>query len=184
MTPFISQFKSNFTGQFLLSSLRLSDTNASKLYLLLREWISAGCVLYKEIDVEELKTLLDIQDKKAYNRFNLLSSSFFNRVVHAVLESTEFTKIDMEIIERRARKAHKVRISYEFDGQGKDLKGAGFIVGERGKNKNKKDGIAIGQRDKSEQSSDAVISGGLKQINGRFFDEKTARASGLDWDAA
>lgn len=184
MTPFISKFKSNFTGQFLLSSLRLSDTNASKLYLLLREWVSSGCMLYKEIEFEELREKLDLQNVATYSEFKHFKGLFFGRAIKSLLESTEFTKIDMEIIERRARKAHKVRISYEFNGQGKDLKEAGFIVGEKSKKKTKKEAVKNAQNDKSEQSSKTVASGGLKQINGRFFDEKTARASGLDWDAA
>ncbi|OZG43530.1 hypothetical protein CAK78_01805, partial [Aeromonas sp. A35_P] len=33
-------------------------------------------------------------------------------------DSTEFNKIEMEIIERKSRKAHKIRISYEHEDYG------------------------------------------------------------------
>lgn len=122
MKPFISKLESNFTGHFLLSSLRLSDSNASKLYLLLREWVSAGLSQYKEIEVTEFKDKLSVSGVKSYDRFDILRTVFFDRAVKSIIGSTEFKKVEMEIIERRSRKAHKVRISYEFEDYGQSSK--------------------------------------------------------------
>jgi len=118
MKPFISRLDNNFTGQFLLSALRLADSNANKLYLLLREWISSGMIKHKDIELSELKKKLSLFDVKSYERFNLFKSSFFERAVKSIIETTEFNKIELEIIERKARKAHKVRISYEYEDYG------------------------------------------------------------------
>lgn len=183
MTPFISKLKDNFTGQFLLSALRLPDTNASKLYLLLREWISSGFMLYKEIEVDELRDKLGISDVKTYSEFKDFKKLFFQRSIGRILEATEFSKIEMEITERRARKAHKVRITYEFKGQMGELKEAGFIAGHKKKDKkqDKKPVIDDGQPQIADKYT--ADEEGLKQINGRYHDRQSATAAGYNWDS-
>lgn len=120
IAPFISKLSKNFTGQFLLSALRLPDSNANKLYLLLREWISSGMVLYKDIKIDELKEKLYILDKESYSEFDVFKRFFFMRSVKKIIEETEFNKIEMKIIERRKRRAYKLRISYEYNDQRRD----------------------------------------------------------------
>lgn len=112
--PFISDLTKNFTGQFLLSAVRLPKGNAYKLYLLLSKWVSSGKTGYCEIELNELKNELGA-DSDSYNRFNTFESTFFKRASKQVVEITEFVKIEMKIIERKARKAHKVIITYEID---------------------------------------------------------------------
>jgi len=115
--PFFSKLNKGFTSQLLLSALSLSDVNSNKLYLLLREWVGAGFYSYKNIEVDELKKELGVDEIKTYQVFNRFSDLFFKRATKKILESTEFSKIEMSIIERRGRRAHAVCISYEFHGQ-------------------------------------------------------------------
>lgn len=182
IAPYISKLKSNFTGQFLLSALRLPDSNANKLYLLLREWISSGMSIHKDIEVDELKSKLFVSDVKTYGLFNDFNNLFFKRAVKKIIEVTEFSKIDMVIIERRKRKAYKVRISYEYSDQKKHFKDAGFMAGINKKSKKDK---FLKENDKENvdaEKSQELSSDDLKQINGRFYDKKTAESSGYNWD--
>jgi plasmid replication initiation protein len=115
VAPYISQLRSNFTGQFLLSALRLPDSNANKIYLLLCEWVSSGMFLYKDIAIDDLKKILLISETESYKEFKAFRQVFWDRSIKKILEVTEFTSVNMEIIERRGRKAHKVRISYKHN---------------------------------------------------------------------
>ncbi|WP_141109860.1 replication initiation protein, partial [Escherichia albertii] len=53
--PYICQLKDNYTTQVLFSAVRLSDTNASSLYQLIRKYISAGSDSFFDIEINELK---------------------------------------------------------------------------------------------------------------------------------
>jgi plasmid replication initiation protein len=128
MEPFVSGLDRNFTSLFLLSALRIPDGNASKLYLLLREWIGAGLSQYKDIDVDSLKDSLCVSSIKTYSLFGDFKKLFFSRSVKTIISDTEFTKIEMEIIERKSRKAHKVRISYEYEDYGQSNRPSGHKV--------------------------------------------------------
>ena len=121
MEYLIAGFKGDFTGQFLLSALRLPEGNAGKLYLILREWISMGYKTHRVVKVESFKNMLGVSD--AYNEFKFFNTLFFKRSVKKLIEKTEFTEIKMEIEERLSRKAHKVKISYKYNANNlKDMK--------------------------------------------------------------
>lgn len=127
MAPYISNLSCNFTGQFLLSGLRLPDNNTNRIYLLLREWISSGFVEYKEISFEDLKKGLLVSDSETYKVYNEFNKLFFKRSVKKLVEDTEFTKIEMEIVSRLYRKAHILKISYEYDDQKKSYRDTGLF---------------------------------------------------------
>lgn len=179
IAPYISKLKSNFTGQFLLSGLRLPDSNANKIYLLLREWISSGMSIYKDVFVDDIKTKLLVNNIPYYSDFKEFKRTFWSRGVKKIIETTEFSKIEMEIIERRKRKAHKVRISYEYSDQRKHFKDAGFMLGSDKKSKVDKS-MSNSINDATEVMSSNQDE--LKQINGRFYDRLSAKAAGYDWD--
>lgn len=182
MAPYISNLTKNFTGQFLLSGLRIPDSNANRLYLLLREWISSGCIIYKEITVAELKEKLLNSANRSYDEFKTFKQFFWGRAVKKILESSEFSKIDMKIIERKARRAHVVRITYEYDEQKKHLKDAGFMIGTDKKSKAERVSTKDNKDNSEGKIKREVSSDVLKQINGRFYDKKTADAAGYNWD--
>lgn len=125
--PYISDLTKEFTGQFLLSALKLPKGNAYNLYLLLSKWVSAGKIGYCEIELDELKRDLGAEGV-TFDRFSGFKNLFFKRAVKQVLSITEFTYIDMEIIQKKGRKAHKVRISYEFNKQIDKYDAAGLIA--------------------------------------------------------
>lgn len=176
IAPYISNLKSKFTGQFLLSALRLPDTNANRIYLLLREWVSSGMSLYKDITVEDLKKKLMVENVKYYDDFKKFKQSFWVRSVNKVIETTEFTKIEMDIVERRKRKAYMLRVSFEYEGQMQDLKDSGFVLGFEKKTK-KKPNVETIVKNSSKDKSEA-----MKQIAGRFHTKESAEASGYNWD--
>ncbi len=115
MEPLISNLTGDFTGQFLLSAMQLPGGNAGKLYLILREWISSGLAYKRELLFDDFKYDLGVLKIKTYLIFNEFHNLFFRRAVNKLIEKTEFTSITMEIIERKARKAYKVRVSYNYD---------------------------------------------------------------------
>ena len=85
------------------------------MYLILREWISLGFAVQRDILVEEFRENLALDKIKTYKLFNNFNNFFIKRSVRKLIEKTEFTSITMEIIERKARKAYKVRVSYNYD---------------------------------------------------------------------
>lgn len=186
IAPYISNLKSQFTGQFLLSALKLPDTNANRLYMLLREWISSGMCVHKDIEVDDLKKRLGVENVKTYVAFKDFNKLFIFRAIKKITQTTEFTKIEMEIIERQKRKAHKVRISYTYEGQEEDLKKSGFYIGQKKQEKKDKEvatKLEVKKKTKpAHKPSHATESGGLKQINGRFHTKESAEASGYIWD--
>lgn len=115
MEPLISSLTGNFTGQFLLSAMRLPDGNAGKLYLIIREWISSGYRFDRTLTIDELKSELGIQKKSNYLEYKSFNRDFFLKSANKIISKTEFTSITMEIVERRARKAYMLKISYEYD---------------------------------------------------------------------
>lgn len=115
MEPYICRLEKDFTTQVLLSAVRISDTNASKLYQYLRQKISAGKIKYFDVLLDDFKRDLSIDKYEHYKEFKHLKSQFFNRSAKTIIAKTEFLKIDMEIITKRKRKAYEIRISYEFE---------------------------------------------------------------------
>ena len=109
---FIAQLTNEFTSQMLKSALTIPESNAGKLYLLLREWISGGYKTQRIVTVDYLKDCLQVGNTYAsYRNFNY---AYFQKAAYILVTRTEFTKIKMEIAERDGRKAYKVKISYKF----------------------------------------------------------------------
>lgn len=156
VAPYISNLENDFTSQYLLSALRLSDSNANKLYILLCEWISSGMYAHKIIDIENLKSKLGIESIRTYQAFKDFNKLFFKRSVKSVIDKTEFSKIEMEIVERKGRKASKVKISYEYSDQLNHLK-------------NHLEKKASHQKSSSDE---------LLLINGRYMTKEEAKAAG------
>lgn len=116
MSPLFSGLTQSFTGQLLSSALSISDSNASKLYLLLREWIGENKWSNERIiDIDDLKSQLGVSDFTTYDLYNNFRSQFFLRAAKKLANKTEFIKIEMDIHERKARKASKVKISWQID---------------------------------------------------------------------
>lgn len=113
--PYVCMLERDYTTQILLSSVRISDTNASKLYQLLRSKISEGKREYFDSSVDKLKSDLLIDKVATYEEFKYFKNQFFERACRKVIEVTEFNTIEMDIIEKKARKAYKVRISYTYE---------------------------------------------------------------------
>ncbi|MGL5398296.1 MAG: replication initiation protein [Shewanella sp.] len=124
IAPYISNLRGDFTGQLLLSAVRIPDSNANTLYTLLREWVSSGMYRYKDISVADFKIALGVSDIKTYLEFKDFKKLFFNRAVSSLIKNTEFSSVDMDIIERVGRKASVVRVSYEYSEQDKHKKDA------------------------------------------------------------
>lgn len=113
--PYICMIERDFTTQLLLSSVRLSDSNATNLYQYLRKKISNGKKSYFEIEVDKLRKELFIDHFETYKTYKFFKNQFIDRSIKKILEITEFNFIKIEIIERKGRKAHKLRISYEYE---------------------------------------------------------------------
>lgn len=113
--PYICMIERDFTTQLLLSSVRLSDSNATNLYQYLRKKISNGKKKYFEIEVDKLREELFIDHLETYKIYKFFKNQFIDRSIKKILEITEFKSIQIEILERKGRKAHKLRISYEYE---------------------------------------------------------------------
>ncbi|GAB0110147.1 hypothetical protein [Pseudoalteromonas distincta] len=104
-----------YTTQVLISSARLKDTNASNLYQLLRQKISEKEDRYFEIGVDELKDELGLYTTKnkkkfySYPLFKDLNKLVIKRSIETIKDTTEIKNISVEIIERKQRKATKLR---------------------------------------------------------------------------
>lgn len=113
MEPYICMIEKDFTTQILMSNIRLPDTNAAKLYQYLREKISKHNIHYFDEEIEQLKIHLEANADR-YLEFKYFKQEFIGRSIKKLLEVTEFTKIEMKTIEKKGRKAHKVRVCYEY----------------------------------------------------------------------
>lgn len=123
MEPYICVIESQFTTQVLLSSTRLRDPNASNLYQLIRQKIGEKRDRYFEIGVDELKDEMGLYTQEAgkktyfYPEFKNFNKIAIKRSLETISEITELKDLKVEIIERRQRKATKLRISYRIDEQ-------------------------------------------------------------------
>ncbi|WMY95324.1 MAG: replication initiation protein (plasmid) [Arsenophonus sp.] len=115
MEPYICRLEKDFTTQILLSAVRLSDTNAIRIYQYLREKISAGKMQYFDIHLQQLKEDLGMNKSGYYEFYKNINNQYFKRSAKKIIEKTEFIKINMEVIKRIKRRVVKVRISYEYD---------------------------------------------------------------------
>ena len=123
MEPYICMIEGNYTTQVLLSSARLRDTNASNLYQLIRQKISEKKDRYFDIGVDELKdelslfTIYNKQKTYTYSLFKDFNKVVIKRSIETIIDTTEIKEINMEIIERKQRKASKLRFTYRINDQ-------------------------------------------------------------------
>ncbi len=123
MEPYICLLESQYTTQVLISATRLTDPNASNLYQIIRQKISEKKDRYFDIGVDELKdemglyTLEGEQKKYFYSEFKNFNKIAIKRSLDTISEITELKDLKVEIIERKQRKATKLRISYRVDDQ-------------------------------------------------------------------
>ena len=123
MEPYICMIEGNYTTQVLLSSARLRDTNASNLYQLIRQKIGKKKERFFDIDVDELKdelglfTMFKKEKKYSYPLFKDFNKSVIKRSIETITDTTEIKDLSVEIIERRRRKATKLRFVYRIDDQ-------------------------------------------------------------------
>jgi plasmid replication initiation protein len=116
LRPLISGLTKDFTGQYLESVIAIPESNASKLYLILREWISSNRYKSeKNILFSDLRESLGLSGFKTYELYNDFNKLFFKKSAMKLIEKTEFSEIKIEISERKARKAYKLKISWKFD---------------------------------------------------------------------
>lgn len=123
MEPYICMIEGKYTTQVLLSSARLRDTNASNLYQLIRQKISERKERYFEIGINELKDELGLYTTKnkakqySYSLFKDFNKVVIKRSIDTISGTTEIKDLKMEIIERKQRKASRLRFSYRIDDQ-------------------------------------------------------------------
>ncbi|MFN3071347.1 RepB family plasmid replication initiator protein [Serratia sp. J2] len=116
--PYICRLKDNYTTQVLLSTVRLTETNASSLYQLIRKKISLGKRSYFDITVDELKEemnlfkIIDNEKVYSYPEFKIFNRDFIKKNVDLINKITEIQQLKYEVIEKVARKASKIRFSY------------------------------------------------------------------------
>jgi plasmid replication initiation protein len=123
MEPYICMIEGSYTTQVLISSARLRDTNASNLYQLLRQKISEKKVRFFEIGVDELKDELGLytdsgkERKYLYSLFKDFNKTVIKKSIETIKDTTEIKDLSVDIIERKQRKATKLRFSYLVDEQ-------------------------------------------------------------------
>lgn len=123
MEPYICMIEGNYTTQVLLSSARLRDTNASNLYQLIRQKIGEKKDRYFEIGVDELKDELGLyttnskQRTYSYPLFKEFNRSVIKLSIETITDTTEIKDLNVEIVERKQRKASKLRFTYRVDEQ-------------------------------------------------------------------
>lgn len=123
MEPYICRIERDFTTQVLISTARLRDTNASNFYQLIRKKISEKRERYFEIGVEELKDELElftIKNKQkiySYPLFKDFNKFVIKKSIDTLSGTTEIKDLSVEIIERKHRKATRLRFTYCIDEQ-------------------------------------------------------------------
>ncbi|EBJ5114486.1 replication initiation protein [Salmonella enterica] len=119
--PYITMLKDSYTTQVLLSSVRLTDQNANILYQYIRKQISNGKNKSFDVYISDLKEELElfkIEDGEKvylYQNYKDFNKAFLNKNIEKINQFTEIKKLSVSIIERVARKATKLRFSYQVD---------------------------------------------------------------------
>ena len=123
MEPYICMIEGKYTTQVLLSSARLRDTNASNLYQLIRQKISEKKDKFFEIGVDELKDELGLyttknrEKKYSYRLYKDLNKFVIKKSVETINNTTEINILSVEIVERKQRKATRLRFTYHIKDQ-------------------------------------------------------------------
>ncbi|EFI3871207.1 TPA: replication initiation protein [Klebsiella pneumoniae subsp. pneumoniae] len=122
--PYITKLKDSYTSQVLISSVRLTDSNASTFYQYLRKKISEGKLKGFDVGVTELKDELglygfaadDVNQKLYYYpQFKDFNKDFLSKNIAKISNLTEIKNLKFSIIEKQGRKASKLRFSYKID---------------------------------------------------------------------
>ena len=93
------------------------------MYQLIRQKISEKKECYFDIGVDELKDelgLFSIYNKQktyTYSLFKDFNKVVIKRSIETITGTTEIKEINMEIIERKQRKATKLRFTYRINDQ-------------------------------------------------------------------
>ena len=128
--PYICKLKDSYTTQVLISSVRLTDSNASSFYQFLRKKISEGKTTGFDVNINDLKDELGlfsiVDDSKVYYypQFKDFNKDFLSKNIKKIVALTEINKLNFQIIEKQMRKASKLRFSYSIDkeSEGQDYK--------------------------------------------------------------
>lgn len=115
MEPYICKLERDYTTQVLLSSVRLTENNASRLYQYLRNKISNGKTSYFDIEIDKLKKDLGADQQDTYAEFKYFKRAYFKTAVDQIIKKTEFKSIEIMVAERVKRKISKVRIFYTYE---------------------------------------------------------------------
>ncbi|EAP2432806.1 replication initiation protein [Salmonella enterica] len=122
--PYITRLKDSYTSQVLISSVRLTDSNASTFYQYLRKKISEGKLKGFDVGVTELKDELGLygfsdddvnQRLYYYPQFKDFNKDFLSKNIAKISNLTEIKNLKFSIIEKQGRKASKLRFSYKID---------------------------------------------------------------------
>ncbi|EAA6468353.1 replication initiation protein [Salmonella enterica] len=122
--PYITKLKDSYTSQVLISSVRLTDSNASTFYQYLRKKISEGKLKGFDVGVTELKDELGLygfsdddvnQRLYYYPQFKDFNKDFLSKNIAKISNLTEIKNLKFSIIEKQGRKASKLRFSYKID---------------------------------------------------------------------
>lgn len=131
--PYITRLKDSYTSQVLISSVRLTDSNASTFYQYLRKKISEGKLKGFDVNIIELKDELglytyledDVKQKYYfYPQFKDFNKDYLSKNIVKISNLTEIKSLKFEVIEKQGRKASKLRFSYKIDKEsvGKDYR--------------------------------------------------------------
>ena len=107
-TPYFFELKNNFTAMQLKSVLNCSSKYAHRLYAIACQWRSVGS---KRFEIEELKKMLGLIDKKGNEQYEKVSQ-FKERVLDlAKTQINENTDIEIDFeLKKRGRSFHWVTL--------------------------------------------------------------------------
>ena len=97
--PYLTMLKSNFTRYRLGCVVQLTSFYAVRIYELIVNWWQNGQCFKKQIEIEELKQILDIEEK--YTQFGEFKKSVIERAISQINESTDFqVKVEFKKLKR------------------------------------------------------------------------------------
>ena len=102
-SPYFFELKNNFTAMQLKSVLTCSSKYATRLYAIACQWRSVGS---KRFEIEELKKMLGLIDKKGNEQF---------------VEITAFKKFVLEIAKKQINENTDIEIDFELKKRGRSF---------------------------------------------------------------
>ena len=102
-SPYFFELKNNFTAMQLKSVLNCSSKYAKRLYAIACQWRSVGS---KRFEIEELKKMLGLIDKKGNEQF---------------VEITAFKKFVLEIAKKQINENTDIEIDFELKKRGRSF---------------------------------------------------------------